>query len=81
MLETSGRQSGTSATVDWYNCPIVPCWTASYARRGGASMNGWKTTRLTNSDLIIKIALLVLGFAAVAAMLIYNSYISYPRIH
>ena len=43
-------------------------------------MNGWKTTRLTNSDLIIKIALLVFGFAAVAAMLIYNSYISYPRL-
>lgn len=51
----------------------------SYPRRGGASMNGWKTTRLTNSDLIFKIALLVLGFAAAMAGLIYNSYISHPR--
>ena len=53
----------------------------SYARRGGASMNGWKITRLTNSDLIFKIALLVLGFAAAAAALIYNFYLSSSHVY
>ena len=41
-------------------------------------MNGWKATRLTNWGLITKIALLVLGFAAAAAILIYNSYLPHP---
>ena len=79
-LPASGRGGGTSATVHWYNCPIVRAGPPSYARRGGVNMNGWKTTRLTNSDLIIKIALLVLGFAAVTAILIYNSYLSSPHV-
>jgi hypothetical protein len=38
-------------------------------------MNGWKVERRYHSELIFKIFLLIAGFMAGAALLIYESYI------
>ena len=43
--------------------------------RKDGKMNGWKVERRYHSELIFKISLLIVGFMAAAALLIYEGYI------